>query len=147
MYILHNQDGGSPSYANFKFKSFPFCLSYGSFSANVSLLVSQQPAILLEDMDKIRDRAEQLKGLLETDEIDRAVELNPTFLDLAQVRSAMKEIKRLMPKQNAAKVLLLNPSMLFSMQTGENLIPYDNGTAKQLKASLTGGEDAAPKGW
>lgn len=99
-------------------------------------------------MEEIRDRAEQLKSLLETEEIDRAVELNPTFLDLAQVRAAMEEIKRLMPKQkSAARVLLQNPSMLFSTQKGDNLIPYDNGSAKQLKASLTGGEGAAPKGW
>ena len=124
-------------------------------SANISRLVCQQPTILLEDMVDVEEKAKGLKVLLETEDIDRAVELNPVFLDLAQVSAALDEIRRLMPKQNAPKYLIMNPNMLLSLQTGDNLIPYDNGNLKQLKATLVarskgddeGGKDASEKGW
>mmetsp|Transcript_16956 Transcript_16956/g.34682 ORF Transcript_16956/g.34682 Transcript_16956/m.34682 type:complete len:293 (-) Transcript_16956:59-937(-) len=121
-------------------------------SANISRMVSYQPALLLEDMEAVREKAEGLRELLQTDDIDRAVELNPTFLELDQVRLALAEVKRLggslrVSEENAARYLMMNPSLLFSMQTGDNLIPYDNGSLKQLKASLNGEEGAAPKGW
>ncbi len=93
-------------------------------SANISRMVAGQPSLLLEDMADVGARAQGLRELLRTDEVDRAVELNPTFLELDQVRSAIAEIERLMPNENAPRYLMLNPSMLFSVQTGDNLIPY-----------------------
>ena len=93
--------------------------------ANLSRLVAAQPTILHEDMASIRERARELKVLLETEDIDRTVELNPTFLDLPQVRVAIEEIKRLMPKENPSVYLMMNPSMLFSTQARDNMIEYD----------------------
>ena len=93
--------------------------------ANLSRLVAAQPTILHEDMQSIRERARELKVLLETKDIDRTVELNPTFLDLPQVRVAIEEIKRLMPKENPSVYLMMNPSMLFSTQARDNMIEYD----------------------
>ena len=81
------------------------------------------------------------------EDVDSAVERNPTFLEVSQVETALSEIRRLMPNKDAARMLIASPDMLFSFQTGDDLIPYDNGSLKQLQATLRGGEGAAPPGW
>ena len=63
----------------------------------------------------------KLRNLLGASDVDRTVERNPTFLEVDQVRIALAEVTRLMPRQNAAKYLVLNPGMLFSIQSGDNV--------------------------
>ncbi|QDZ22049.1 hypothetical protein HOP50_06g45910 [Chloropicon primus] len=94
--------------------------------ANVSRLVASNPTILYEDMGFVEKKAERLKALLKTDDVDRAVELNPIFLDLQQVEFAIEEIKRLMPNEDACVYLIRNPSILYSTQARENIITYDD---------------------
>ena len=48
-----------------------------------------------------------------------------------------------------------DPDLFFSAQKGSSLIPYDNGSLKQLKATMEarvagvkeGTGDASPEGW
>lgn len=119
-------------------------------TANISLLASRRPGILLEDPRDVAAVADRLRHLLAPssgEDVDSAVERNPTFLEVSQVETALSEIRRLMPNKDAARMLIASPDMLFSFQTGDDLIPYDNGSLKQLQATLRGGEGAAPPGW
>ena len=79
--------------------------------ANVSRMVANKPDLLYENTEAIARRAEELKTRLGTEDIDRAVELNPTFLDLKQVDLAIDEIKRLMPKENPQVYLVSGNKM------------------------------------
>lgn len=81
--------------------------------ANISHMVSNKPELLMEDTAVIAEKAKQLRVLLETDEIDRAVELNPTFLSIEQVEQAIEEISRLMPNVSPWVQFLAFPFLLF----------------------------------
>mmetsp|Transcript_3660 Transcript_3660/g.13241 ORF Transcript_3660/g.13241 Transcript_3660/m.13241 type:complete len:286 (+) Transcript_3660:32-889(+) len=96
--------------------------------ANVSRMVAAKPSLLYEDMGDLRRRAERLRQVLGTSDVDRAVELNPTFLDLEQTELAIEEISRLMPREDPRAYLLRNPSMLYSTQARENIICYDGSS-------------------
>ena len=85
-------------------------------------------SLLYEDMGDLRRRAERLRQVLGTSDVDRAVELNPTFLDLEQTELAIEEISRLMPRRTRGPICSGTPSMLYSTQARENIICYDGSS-------------------
>lgn len=116
--------------------------------ANVSAMVSRQPALLYWDGERLEEAKRQAKALLpNVQRFDHLVERNPSVLNVSQLEAGMKELKRLMPKQNIENMLERDPSLLLNVQSGSDMIPYDNGSLEQLEQTLRGGPDAAPPGW
>ena len=80
-------------------------------------------------------------------DVDRVCQAHPYFLDADAVEAAVSEVARLLPKEDAARRLVNEPALLLQVQSGPDIIEYDNGSAAQIEESLRGGPDAAPKGW
>jgi hypothetical protein len=114
---------------------------------NVSAMVARRPELLLMDGDEVETRAAALRALLPGVDADAAAAEEPRLLNIQTTRKALAELSRLMPTADPVRALAADTSLLSSVDTGDDLIPYDNGTLAQLKASLTGGVGAAPDGW
>ena len=99
------------------------------------------------DAAEVQSRAESLRSLLSGVDADAAAAEQPRLLDVQQTQAALAELARLMPDTDVVRMLGRDPSVLSMVDTGDQLIPYDNGTLKQLQASLRGDADAAPEGW
>lgn len=54
---------------------------------------------------------------------DRLVEENPAMLDVAGLRAAMAEAQRIMPQLDVQRAMATDPQLIFSFQTGNQLIP------------------------
>ena len=115
--------------------------------ANVSAMVAKRPDLLLLPAGEVERRAAALRLLMPGVDADAAAAEQPRLLDVEDTAAALAELQRLMPTMNVVKMLAADTDLLTSVQTGPQLIPYDNGTLAQLKESLTGGPDAAPDGW
>lgn len=115
-------------------------------AANVSAMVARRPELLLMDGSEVETRAIALRALLGP-AADAAAAEEPRLLNIETTRKALAELKRLMPTADPVTALVADTSLLSSVDTGEDLIPYDNGTLAQLRASLTGAAGAAPEGW
>ena len=115
--------------------------------ANVSAMVAKRPDLLLLPAGEVERRAAALRLLMPGVDADAAAAEQPRLLDVEDTAAALAELSRLMPTMNVVKMLAADTDLLTSVQTGPQLIPYDNGTLAQLKESLTGGPGAAPDGW
>jgi hypothetical protein len=121
--------------------------------ANIGRMVARRPDLLLMEAQDLEERAAGLRALLPGLDADAAAAEQPRLLDLASTRTALAELQRLMPDANVARMLVNDPSMLSSVDTGDDLILYDNGSVKQLQASLRARAgsldeaDASPEGW
>jgi hypothetical protein len=116
-------------------------------TANVSVMVARRPELLLMDATEVESRAKALRELMPGVDADAAAAEEPRLLNVNTVSKALAELRRLMPGSDPVRALASDTSLLASVDTGEDLIPYDNGSLAQLKASLTGGPGAAPDGW
>lgn len=54
---------------------------------------------------------------------DRLVEANPAMLDVPGLQKAMAEAQRIMPQLDVQKAMATDPQLIFSFQTGNQLIP------------------------
>lgn len=116
-------------------------------SCDVGRMVARRPELLLMKVEEVAARAASVRQLLAGEDADAAMAEQPRLLDVEVTRKALGELGRLMPGVDVVRMLARDPSLLSSVDTGEDLILYDNGSLKQLKASLSGGPDAAPDGW
>lgn len=124
-------------------------------TADLDEMVSKQPQILLADCEKLRVAREELLGLLPTLNIDLVVSKQPLLLQLRNAAGFVEDAKRLMPGQDVAKVLEKRPGLVLELQSFDDIIPYDNGSAKQLERTLAlrasgekGGDGVgSPDGW
>ena len=69
--------------------------------------------------------AGKLRKMLPRTNVDRVVEKFPLLLDLDQVEGFIKQVERMMPGSNFEDILHKNPTFMFSLQKGRNMIPYD----------------------
>jgi hypothetical protein len=51
------------------------------------------------------------------------VEANPAMLDVPGLKKALAEAKRVMPGLDVQQAMASNPQLIFSFQTGNQLIP------------------------
>ena len=116
-------------------------------AADVSAMVARRPQLLLMPAEEVAARAAALRALMPGVDADAAATEQPRLLDVEDTRAALAELRRLMPGTDVVAMLASDTSLLSSVDTGEKLIPYDNGTLAQLRDSLTGGPNAAPDGW
>ena len=121
------------------------------------LLYAMPMEIIEENMRHLKEDILEPLGIVNNKQIDSMCSKNPLlFLDVKQTNNAIDELSRLLggksqaPKDKNAKViemLIRDPNILLNVQTGDNLIPYDNGTLKQVQETLEKGPNAAPQGW
>ena len=121
-------------------------------TADLNQLVSSRPSVLLEPAVDLEATVARVRAALDSPrvhpaDVDRVCQAHPYFLDADVVEGAVAEVARLFPKEDAARRLLNEPALLLQVQSGPDIIEYDNGSAAQLKESLRGGPRAAPKGW
>ena len=121
--------------------------------ANIGRMIARRPDLLTMDAQELEERAAGLRELLAGLDADAAAAEQPRLLDVKRTRAALAELQRLMPDANVARMLVNDPSLLSSVDTGEDLILYDNGSVRQLQASLRARAgavdeaDASPEGW
>ena len=121
-------------------------------TADLNRLVTSRPGILLEPLADLEAAVARVREALASPrvrpaDVDRVCEAHGYFLDAAAVEGAVAEVARLFPKEDAARRLLNEPALLLQVQSGPDIIEYDNGSAAQIEESLRGGPGAAPKGW
>lgn len=94
--------------------------------ANTGLLAMRQPELVLGfDMARLESLATELRTLLPNLNIDLMVQENPAMLDVPGLKAAMAEAARIMPHLDVKKAMATDPSLIFSFQRGNQLIPYD----------------------
>lgn len=122
-------------------------------AADISRLVAGRPMLLLEDLADVEERVRLVRGYMASPsfspaDLDRWLERNPLlFLEPSQVKNALEEVRRLFGGDDAPYQLLKNPNLVLNLQTRDDMIPYDNGSLKQLQETMRQGPDAAPDGW
>jgi len=121
-------------------------------TADLNQLVCRRPGVLLDPAEELeacvaRVRAALASPRVRPADVDRVCQAHPYFLDADAVEAAVSEVARLFPKEDAARRLVNEPALLLQVQSGPDIIEYDNGSAAQIEESLRGGADAAPKGW
>ena len=118
-------------------------------NANLAALLQRTPMIILQDFSALAAAKQALTShfsTLDSDQLDTLIAAQPALLQPGASK-AVASLQSMLAGQDVSQLLLKNPSLLFSAQTGEDLIPYDNGSLKQLKDTLAGNEGAAPQGW
>eukprot|EP00894_Picocystis_sp_ML_P001061 jgi/Pico_ML_1/51578/g2578.t1 len=117
-------------------------------NANVSVMVAKQPGLLYWDVPRLERAVQGARALLpNVRDFDALVEKNPLVLQVEQLEEGLNELRRLAPKQDVENMLERDPNLLLNVQSGSDMIPYDNGSLEQLEQTLRGGPDAAPSGW
>lgn len=117
-------------------------------NANVSIMVAKQPGLLFWDAARLEGAIQGAQALLpNVRDFDGLAEKNPLVLQVEKLEEGLKELRRLMPKQDVENLLERDPNLLLNVQSGSDMIPYDNGSLQQLQQTLRGGPDAAPSGW
>ena len=105
-------------------------------TADVQTMVGHAPQLLLVDAGELAAAAERLQALLPGLDVGAAASVQPMLLRLRAPDKFVEDAKRLLPGKDVAKMLQKDPNLVLRLQTGEDLIPYDNGTAAQIAASL-----------
>lgn len=74
--------------------------------ANVSMMASKQPSLLLEDSQTISKEASKVCDLLDLESLDVLVDQHPGLLDSEAVQEVLDDLSRLMPKGTDVKRML-----------------------------------------
>lgn len=94
--------------------------------ANASRLAVRNPQLVLGfDSDHLDALAAQLREMLPSVDVDKLLEENPSILDVEELRVAMAEAARIMPKLDVMSAMRTDPQLILSFQRGSQLIPYD----------------------
>mmetsp|Transcript_42075 Transcript_42075/g.51022 ORF Transcript_42075/g.51022 Transcript_42075/m.51022 type:complete len:304 (+) Transcript_42075:233-1144(+) len=103
---------------------------------DISRMCSRMPTLLMEEPTALENSKAKLQELLPNADIDKLVEDNPHMLRVDSVEKALKELAILMPEKDVAMMLTKNPSLLYTVQRAEDIIPYDNGSLIQIQESM-----------
>lgn len=66
-----------------------------------------------------------MRKLLPRSNVDVLVERYPLLLDIDQVKDFVKQVEVLFNGQTFEELMQKNPDVVFSLQKGKNMIPYD----------------------
>ena len=132
---------------------------FKSDRCDVAAMCSIQPSLLSEETEAVAAKLEALRRLFPTIDVEALAAAAPRVLDVERTAVAAAELTRLMGGLGVdiPQMIAKDPDMLLSVQKGDDIIPYDNGSEKQVQASLRarragidGGDDepdASPEGW
>ena len=110
-------------------------------------MITNRPSILLEEIDEMERKVKQLREACPKLNWDAILETTPyIFRDKKSGKNCLALKDKLGTSVKDFEMYIArNPMSLLSVQTGEELLEYDNGSLKQLKENLEGTPKAG--GW
>ena len=114
-------------------------------TADLGKIVEGRPGILLEDLDALEVRIGNLRKATPKLNWDAILTDFPVLFSVRDPAGACEEIAGKFPTQDATQIIGRNPSILLSTQSGDDMISYDNGSLKQVRATVAG--DGTSDGW
>lgn len=116
---------------------------------DLAKLLAARPTLLLEETAVLERQIEEFREALPLLRVDFILEDFPAWFEHKSPKASVAKLCEALnvDAEGAQKVLGANPSRLMMVQSGDDLIIYDNGSRAQVKASLSGGPGAAPDGW
>ena len=102
---------------------------------------------MLEDMDALGKRVEALRAETPRLNWDAILTDHPQLFEIGDMAGAARTLARSLarPGKDVADALARQPTLLLSVQSGEDMISYDHGSLKQVRATIAG--DRTSDGW
>jgi len=116
--------------------------------ANLERMVAARPSLLLADADELQKKISDLRACAPRLRWDKILSDFPELWDVRDFREnieALKEKLSVTDDETLTKVLGGQPGLLLSVQSRHDMISYDNGTLRQVEASMSG--DLTSDGW
>ena len=116
--------------------------------ANLERMVAARPSLLLADADELRRKISDLRACAPRLRWDKILSDFPELWDVRDFREnieALKEKLSITDDETLTKVLGGQPGLLLSVQSRHDMILYDNGTLRQVQATVAG--DTTSDGW
>ena len=118
--------------------------------ADLAKIVEGRPSVLLEDMDALGKRVEALRAETPRLNWDAILTDHPQLFEIGDMAGAARTLARSLARpgkdgKDVADALARQPTLLLSVQSGEDMISYDHGSLKQVKATIAG--DRTSDGW
>lgn len=113
--------------------------------ADLGKIVESRPSVLLEDLDALGKRVRDLKEETPRLNWDAILTDFPHMFEIRDMAANARELRRKFPEGDATEMLGRQPTLLLAMQSGEDMIAYDHGSLRQVKATIEG--DRTHDGW
>ena len=113
--------------------------------ADLGKIVESRPSVLLEDLDALGKRVRDLKEETPRLNWDAILTDFPQMFEIRDMAANARELRRKFPEGDATEMLGRQPTLLLAMQSGEDMIAYDHGSLRQVKATIEG--DRTHDGW
>ena len=114
-------------------------------NGDVGRMITNRPSIALENIDDIERKVTQLRTECPKLNWDAILSDHSYILAIASPKENCSILREKIGVDAFQMYIARNPESLLSVQTGEELLEYDNGTLKQLKRTLEG--DKKSDGW
>jgi hypothetical protein len=114
-------------------------------NADLGKIVESRPSVLLEDLDAMSLRIAELRE--ETPSLNWCAIFTdfPNLFEIKNLAGSVRELQTKFPGKDASAMIGRRPLLLLQMQSGEDMIQYDHGSLKQVKATIEG--DRTHDGW
>ena len=114
-------------------------------TADLGKIVEGRPGILLEDLDALEVRIGNLRKATPKLNWDAILTDFPVLFSVRDPAGACDELAAKFPERDVTQIIGANPSILLSTQRGDDMISYDNGSLRQVRATVAG--DGTSDGW
>ena len=113
--------------------------------ADLGKIVESRPSVLLEDLDALGKRVRELKEETPRLNWDAILTDFPQIFEIRDMAANARELAKKFPNGDVTAMLGRQPTLLLAMQSGEDMIAYDHGSLRQVKATIEG--DRTHDGW
>jgi hypothetical protein len=113
--------------------------------ADLGKIVESRPSVLLEDLDALGKRVRELKEETPKLNWDAILTDFPQIFEIRDMAANARELAKKFPNGDVTAMLGRQPTLLLAMQSGEDMIAYDHGSLRQVKATIEG--DRTHDGW
>ena len=113
--------------------------------ADLGKIVEGRPGVLLEDMDHLAARMKALREETPKLNWDAILTDFPVLFDVQDLAGSVRVVASKFPGKDVTETLGRQPTLLLSVQSGDDMISYDHGSLKQVKATIAG--DRTSDGW
>lgn len=114
-------------------------------NADLGKIVEGRPSVLLEDLDAMAERIQDLRNDTPKLNWDAILTDYPVLFEIRNLAGSVRELADKFPSRDVTKMIGGQPTLLLSVQSGDDMITYDHGSLKQVKATIEG--DRTHDGW
>ena len=114
-------------------------------NADLGKIVEGRPSVLLEDLDAMAERIQDLRNDTPKLNWDAILTDFPVLFEIRNLAGSVRELADKFPSRDVTKMIGGQPTLLLSVQSGDDMITYDHGSLKQVKATIEG--DRTHDGW